>query len=331
MSYEYIQNYDYYNAHIQPDSIINPHSKGVVWNSNNSKQLKCCIDERLNRNRWMRFNPEIDIISDRLTQLENSVRKPDNTPPINGYKSQVIARYLVIDGDDGNGSWIAFGNRRITMSPHWYGEWAGGDEYGAVALMLRDIGYLGTITRWCTNVGINTVPKEITLSNGETRYLRHTGDWTYTYYISGGPLPLWPPSRRYGIDKVRYYEIPLSDPRLKSHLNFNPYHVTQHDYYDMLTAVPFPYDNYSNCKYYDSIIPTLNVTTWKAVDINTWNACPDPRKKVAEWGNVYLIPVIDPNSIPYNARDEGINGKVWAWNGFSISFFDVYYMGDIMK
>lgn len=327
MSNEYIQNYDYYSDNIQPNTNVNPHSKGALWNTNNNQQLKCCTDATLNRNKWTRLNPEIDRFSKEISGIEDQLKKPNIIPPINGYKSQVIARYLVVDGDDGNGSGIAFGNRKIIMSPHYYGKWAGGDEYGAVALMLRDIGYLGTITRLCTSIGINTIPRSISLSNGLT--VRLTSNNGTTNNVTGTELPLWPKASNYYIGKVRYYIIPSTDSRLHPYWRFDRDYCIYHDYYDLISAIPFPYDRYNSCRYIESVIPTTEVTSWKAVSLAEWNKCLDMRKRVSESSNTYLIPITNGNATPFNARDYGVSGPVFACNGLSVTLVDVYYMGEI--
>ena len=69
MHNEYIQNYDYYSDNVQPNGNVNPHHKGALWNTNNHQQLKCCIDANLDRNKWVRLNPEIDRISTEIDRI----------------------------------------------------------------------------------------------------------------------------------------------------------------------------------------------------------------------------------------------------------------------
>lgn len=330
MSDRYLNKHDYYNIDQQPNENVNPNTTGVLWNANDSTQLKCCIDNTNNKNRWQRLNPDLYKFDDIITDVENKLEKPEFVPPINGYKSQIIARYLTIDGDDGNGTAVSFGNRQIRICPHWYHKWSGGDEYGSVSLMLRDIGYLGTVGRLVMDTYLDTVPRSITLSNGATLGLHHTGGWDYVFKVTGGELPLWPKSNSFAIGKLKFYFInPYKDPRSKPYCNFSREFCIRHDYKDLLTSIPFPYDRYHECTVKESNIPVTEIVGWKAVSIGEWNACLDPRKKVDTGSNTYLIPITFPDGKPYNARDEGISGYVNAWNGLAVSLVDVYYDGEI--
>lgn len=329
MSDKSINHYDYYNINQQPNQNVNPNKSGAIWNANDNDQLKCCIDNTTNENKWVRFNPDLPKFDDKITDIENKLEKPEFIPPINGYKSQVIARYLVIDGDDGNGSAISFGNRQIKICPHWYHKWSGGDEYGCVALMIRDIGYIGSIGRLVSTPCLNNMPKSITLSNGVTLGFQHTGTWEFIYKVTGGELPLWPKSNNFAIGKLKFYILdPNKDSRMKPYWRFSTQFSPYHDYRDLLESVPFPYDRYHLCKVREAGIPTTEVNGYKAVSKYEWDMCLDTRKKVDTGSNTYLIPIVSPNNKPYNARDEGISGLVFANNGLSVTFIDVFYDGE---
>ena len=329
---DYIDKDDLYlqSIPLEPTNDINPKKLGALHNGNNSKQLKCCVDNTENKNKWTRLNPDISNFNIILDKIEDKIEKPEFIPPINGYKSQIIARYLVVDGDDGNGTGISFGNKQIRICPHYYGDWSGGDEYGCVALMIRDIGYIGTIGRITTNTGINTVPKTIALSNGVKLSFNHTGRWDFIFKVSGGELPLWPKSSNFTIGKIRFYDLfSANDSRMGPYKRWDRDYCAHHDYKDLLMSVPFPYDRYNKCRYSDYGIPTTQVDGWKAVSKAEWDACLDTRKKVDTGSNTYLIPIVSNSNKPYNARDEGISGLFYTGNGLHCSLFDVYYNGEI--
>lgn len=318
-----------YNHNTLPDKNINPSKIGALWNSNDSKQIQCCVNNSLNANIWTRLNPDLPKFDLNLDDIENKLNKPEYKPPINGYKSQIIARYLAIDGDDGNGTRISFGNKRITLCPHFYGSWSGGDEYGAVALMVRDIGYLGTVGRGMTTIGVDTVPRSLKVGDLNLRLSRGS-EWNSSFEITGGQLPLWPKSSNFAIGKLKFYFFhPNMDSRISPYWKFGYGYTMNHDYYDLMTCIPFPYDNYGRCRVREAGIPTTQIDGWRAVSKAEWDACLDTRKKVSETSNTYLIPIVSPNNLPYNARDDGIDALLEMGNGLHVTFADVYYDGDI--
>lgn len=329
MASDNISQHDYYNNNVEPNATVNPNKKGPLWNANNNKQISCCIDNSINKNVWKRLNPDLNDFDKTIKDIEEDISKPEfGKLPVNGYKSQIVARYFCIDGDDGNYSAISMGNAGFMLRPHWYYESAGGDEYGMVALRLRDIGYMGTICRYVSGTTFNDVPSSVTMVNGETLELECTDDWSWVYKVkgleNGARLPIWPMVPNFAVTKIKFYHIPYDERAA-------PYLGTKHgSYKDLLYSIPFPYDRYDKCTVYEYNVPASSIVGWKQVSVEEYNKHWDMRKYVDPKANKYYVPITN-GAQPYNFTDMGVGMQIWVGNGYHRTFADVYYEGEFVS
>lgn len=328
MASDSINHYDYYNHNVEPNATVNPNKKGPLWNANNNKQINCCVDNSINKNVWKRLNPDIADFDKRLDDIEKDINKPEYKLPVNGYKSQIVARYFCIDGDDGNYSGISLGNAGFMLRPHYYRESAGGDEYGMVALRVRDIGYMGTVCRYVRNTTFNDVPSSVTMINGETIELECKDTFSWIYNVKGledgARLPIWPMVPNFAVNKIKFYHIPYDERAA-------PYLGTRHgSYKDLLYSIPFPYDRYDQCTVTEYNVPTGTIVGWRTVSVSEFNKHWDMRKYVDPNSNTYYVPIVD-GSKPYNYTDMGVGMQIWVGNGYHRTFADLYYEGEFIS
>lgn len=328
MATDNINQHDYYNHNVEPNATVNPNKKGPLWNANNSKQINCCVDNSTNKNVWKRLNPDINDFDKRLDDIEKEIDKPEYKLPVNGYKSQIVARYFCIDGDDGNYSAISLGNAGFMLRPHYYRTNQGGDEYGMVALRVRDIGYMGTITRVSRYTTFNDVPSSITMANGETIELECRDSFSWIYYVkgleNGARLPIWPMVPNFVVTKIKFYHIPYDERAA-------PYLGTRHSSYkDLLYSIPFPYDRYDQCSVSEYNVSVGSVVGWRPVSEEEYNRHWDTRKHIEIIQNQHFVPIANgPN--PYNYADLGVGMQIRTGNGYHRTFADLYYEGEFVS